>query len=168
MNCIGKINVGTIIVERGKVFKVFKVRQEKFNGESQKIMYYKPYFEDPAQNGLICSIPVESIEEANIRVPSTKKEIREIIVELKRQVRLRDVLHAKDAKTAVNENDITETVIVIKKFWAERRKRESGKLPKSKRDILDSAIDQIAQEIAYVSNTSLEKAYEKVSTALGN
>jgi RNA polymerase-interacting CarD/CdnL/TRCF family regulator len=164
---IEKIKVGTIIVERGKVFKVFKVKEESYNGESQKVMYYKPYYEDPTQNGLVCSIPVDSIEEACIRVPSTKQEIEDVLVNLRRQARLRDVLHAKDAKSSINENDITETVSVIRKFWAERKKRDSGRLPKSKRDILESAINQVAQEIAYVSKTSLDKAREKVSTALG-
>jgi RNA polymerase-interacting CarD/CdnL/TRCF family regulator len=168
MSHIGEIEVGTVVVERGKVFRVFKVREEDYRGESQKIIYYRPYYDEPSQNGLICSIPIESIEEANIRIPSSKKEIKAVLNDLRRQVRLRDVLQAKDAKLAVNANDITETIAVIKKFWAERKKRESGSLPKSKKDILESAIDQVVQEIAYVSNTSLKKAHEKVSIALGN
>lgn len=165
---IGKIKVGTVIVERGRVYRVFKLKEERYNSKNQKVIYYKPYFEEPTQNGLVCSIPIESIEEANIRIPSTRKEIREIVSDLKRQVRLRNILLAKDAKSAVNENDILETVNVIKKFWAERKKRDSGKLPKSKEDILDSALDQVVQEIAYVSDISLEKAQEKVTAALGN
>ncbi|MBN1168466.1 hypothetical protein JXA63_01095 [Candidatus Woesebacteria bacterium] len=168
MSCIGNIKQGTVIIERGKVYKVYKVKEEQYNGEPQDVMYYKPYFDDPTQNGLICSIPVNSIREANIRVPSTKKEIKEVLSDLKKQVRLRNILDAKDAKTAVNENDIGETVSVIRKFWAEKKKRDTGNLPKSKKDILESAIEQVAQEIAYVSNTSLEKAYEKVNHALDN
>ena len=167
MSDIGKIKVGTVIVERGKVYKVYKIGQEQYGGGLQKIIYYKPYYDDPTQNGLTCSIPENSVDEANIRVPSTKKEIRQVMANLKRQVRLREELDARDAKLAVNENSITETVNVIKKFWAEKKKRESGTLPKSKKDILESAMDQVAEEIAYVGNTSLKKAYKRVCTALG-
>jgi RNA polymerase-interacting CarD/CdnL/TRCF family regulator len=165
---VGKIKVGTVIVERGKIFKIFKVKEEKFNGEGQKVMYYKPYFDDPTQNGLICSIPVISVNEANIRIPSNVSEIKKVIKDLKCRVRLRNALEVNDAKLVINENDITETVFVIKKFWAERKKRETGKLPKSKEDMLESAIDQVAEEIAYVTQISLERAYEKIHFALGS
>lgn len=160
-----KIRVGSKIIEGGKVYRVFKIKKVKSDGESDRIIFYKPYFKDDINRTVVCSIPESSLIDTHIRSPITKIEVDEVFIELSRRIRGENQIDVTKDKTDLILNDIDVTVQLIRRYWREKTVNTDG-FSKTKRDFLERAVDIVAQEVAVVKNTSLENAVDKVFSAL--
>jgi RNA polymerase-interacting CarD/CdnL/TRCF family regulator len=161
-----KLCVGSKIVERGKVYKVYKILEKQIEGKTERVIYYKPYFINTRNDTLICSIPETSLKDTKIRTPISEEKVKEVFVSMKKRIRITKPLDTSEAKDTLNLNDIDKSVRVLKKYWREK-KRNSDKFTKTKKDVLEMAIRRIVEEIALVENLSLEKAEEVILNSLG-
>ncbi len=84
---------------------------------------------------------------------------------LSKRSKKRNALEIVKAKSILSLNDIYKTVIVIKRYWREKKK-EGDSFSKSKKDILDMAINKTVEEVALVTGISLSKAKDKIIIAL--
>ncbi len=164
MSKIKGFKIGSKLIERGIVYKVYKIEIEKTNGKVERIIHYRPYYTDYINSTIVCSIPESSLDE-NIRGPISKKEMNQLLRGLSKKSRKRSTLDVIKAKKVLNSNDIHKTARILKKYWRER-KREGASFTRTKKDILETAISRIIEEIALVKGISLDKAKEKVTIAL--
>jgi RNA polymerase-interacting CarD/CdnL/TRCF family regulator len=161
-----RLKVGSKIVENGHVFRIFKIESKSNGGgESKRILHYRHFFKSTSHGDMRCSVPEDSIDMANIRMPISNKDIDEILSRLKTGVRLREPVDVNEAKSTMKMNDIFETVEVLRKFW--RAKNKDGEsFTKTKENVLEYALSTVAEEVAYVRKMSLERAEEKLIIAL--
>lgn len=157
--------VGSKLVEKGKVFRVFKVEDANINGKKDKIIHYLPLFKNITNNTLTCSIPESSIGTTLLRKPVSKEKINEVLAGLSKRTRYVNPVDAVVAKTKLNLNDIDITARVLRKYWLVKKKNVDT-FTKTKRDVLDMAVDRLVEEVAYVVGISLTKAEEKIKVAL--
>ena len=161
-----KYKVGDKIIESGRVFRIFKIEKAKRqNGEVEKVVHFKPYVKYNKASTLVCSIPYKNIQTACIRKPVSKQKLRKLTRKLTEMKGVQKFPDLNKAKLLLKSSRLEDAVSVIRKLW----KEANGKteiLPKSKRDILGSAIDKLTQELALVENISLLKAADKINFLL--
>lgn len=113
--------VGDKLVERGKVYRIFKVEKKKTNGEIERVIHYCPYYKNSMNKTLICSIPESSLINSSIREPVSKKEIKELILNLSKKTRKASDLNTDQAKATLNLNDIHKTANILRRYWREKK-----------------------------------------------
>lgn len=157
MNKGSKFKKGNKLIEMGKVYKVFKIEE--------KIMYYRPYFINSTNNTLICSIPEKNIYPNDLRKPVSKKELDEILIYLSEKPK-RDIEYdTLKAQIDLKLNDIYETAKVLRLCVRERNK-EGKNYTKTKKDVLNNAIEMMVEEVALVFEISLEEAQQKIKSSV--
>ncbi len=159
--------VGSILIEGGIVYKVYKVKPEIINGKSEKILYYRPYYKNINNNTLDCSIPESSLAFSNLRQPHTKEEIDKFFKHLSSEMNERKDLDIEDAATILKLNDIYDIAFVIKFYWKESIK-DGVTFTKTKSDLLKRAVSTIIEEVAFVMGTSMETAGDKITKHLNS
>lgn len=159
------LRIGSKIVEKGKVYRVFKIDKKKLNGKTERIIHYRPFFKNQISQSFECSIPESNMEEANIRRPVSKKRARELMKSLSKGVRITKPLNVTKAKDALKLNDIEESIGILKRYWEVRSRDEDG-FTKSKKDVLESAMNRVIEELALVNRVSPDTAEKRVKTAL--
>ena len=164
-NSVNKLRIGSKIIERGKVYRVYKIKEKNINGNIERIIFYKPYYVNTRNDTLICSIPETNLKDTNIRIPISKEKVNEVFISLNKRIRVMNPLDTGEAKDTLNLNDIDKSVRVLKKYWREK-KRNGDKFTKTKRDVLDMAIRRIVEEIALVKRLSLKRAEEEIMGTL--
>lgn len=163
---VNSFKVGEKLIERGKVYRIFKIEEKRLNGEVRHIVHYKPFFKSSTDSSLVCSIPAESLEKTNIRRPVTKDVIEELLGFLAKRIRTNVELDALQAKDVLKLNDIQRSSRVLRRYW-KAKKRRNETLTKTQKDVIQIAINRIVEEVAVVTGISLTKAEEKILTALG-
>jgi RNA polymerase-interacting CarD/CdnL/TRCF family regulator len=156
--------VGNKIIEKGRVYKVYKIENEKIGDKVERIIHFRPYFKNSIDGTLVCSIPECNIDHITIRKPVSKNEVGEMLEYLSRRSRKNKIIDVIKAKPVLNLNDMRKTAKIIKRCWWE--KKDSG-LTKTKKDILEVGIERIVEEVALVTGVSIKTAREKITIALG-
>ncbi|KKQ52750.1 hypothetical protein A2865_04120 [Candidatus Woesebacteria bacterium RIFCSPHIGHO2_01_FULL_39_17] len=157
--------VGTKLIDGGVVYIVYKILKEKLQDKEERIIHYKPYFKNVYNSTLVCSIPESSILNTDLRIPASKKEIKELLFYLSVKLRKNKELDLDDASAILSLNNISDAAYVIRKFWKESLKKGVD-FKKSKKDLLKKAINMIIEEVALVTKTSPDSARENITTAL--
>ena len=161
-----KYKVGDKIIESGQVYRIFKIESGKrHNGDVEKIVHFKPYAKYNKNSTLVCSIPYKNIDTAFIRRPVSKQKIKTLTQKLSEIKNVRKFTNLNEAKLLLKSPDLSDTIDVVRKLWKEAESKTES-LPKSKRDIMGSAISKITQELALVENISLAKADSKIDSLL--
>ena len=161
-----KYKVGDKIVELGQVFRIFKIKEEKNDdGELGRVIFFKPYYKTEDIRSITCSIPEKNIEKTFIRRPITREELKDLVVLLKKSRRDETEIDVNKAKTLLKTNDPADAVKLIYILQKEK-KREKENFSKSKKGIFKEAIELLVQEFALVDKISLDKAREKIHSAL--
>ena len=158
--------VGDKIVDSGQVFRIFKIKKQKNDdGELERVVYFKPYYPNTKNSGVICSIPLKNIEKTEIRKPLSTDEVKRLFRKLKKRKKFEENTDINKTKELLKGNDPVTNVDLIRILWIEK-KHNAEYFSKNKRDVYNLAIDRFAQEFALVKGLSLEKAKERVHLAL--
>ncbi len=154
-----RFKVGDKIVDFGQVYRVFKVKKET--------VFFKPYFKNRLNNGMVCSIPIDNFTKTKMRKPIKKKELKLLMKRLGKKARKDKLLETTRAKDLLNFNDPKKTVRVLRSLWREKAD-DSINFTKSKKDAFELAIKRFVEEVAFLSGVSVEKSREKIETALNS
>lgn len=161
-----KFKTGDLVVDKGRVYKIFKVRKKKDeDGEEQRIVHYKPLFENRKNETLEVSIPAENIKNSGIRKPVSKKQVKEYLKSLEELKDIEKRLNIKSAKAVLGDNDIDETVDMLRMSWADKL-NEDVNFTTSKRRVFRRLKGRVAAEMAAVMDISLNDAKKKINEAL--
>jgi RNA polymerase-interacting CarD/CdnL/TRCF family regulator len=160
-----RFKVGDRIVEAGRVFRIFKVRYEDGGEkEEQKIIYFKPQFKKN-KNALECSIPAKNADDARIRKPVTKKELKEILKTLSKKARKNGKVNTSTLKDKLNKNRAKTTAYVLRKLWVDKHNENTSFSPTKKR-IYRKALRNLSEELAWLEKTSVKNARNKIKERL--
>lgn len=150
-------NIGDKIVNFGRVLTVFEIKE--------KTLYYKPHFDEPHSGGLICSIPLERLQESDIRPPISKRDCKRMCREFREEMKIKEYMDANEMTSLYNSNTPESLLRVIKLLFQESKDKEHG-LSTSKKTILDKALTNFIQEYAYATDSSLEDAEVSINKYL--
>lgn len=152
-----RFKVGSIIVDFGQVYKVFKIRNQK--------LFFKPYFKTKENRTLICSIPIINIDKTKIRRPLSRNKLNQLLkASLKRsEVRLPGTMSR--TKEVLNLNEPDKLIQVLKSLWLEKND-ETINFTKNKKEIFELTTRRLMEEVAYVSHLTLLRARKKINRAL--
>lgn len=160
------LKVGDRIVENGRVCEVFKIKKEETpEGEETEIIYYKPCFEDPSCDSLICSVPVEFLEEAGIRNVGEKNEMEKAINTLSKSMKEGMKVKVSEMKDLLKDNTPKSAAEVLRLLWIDK-KDENTSFSLSKKSVFTKAMKNVVQEFAVVKNISVEEAQVKIEEKL--
>lgn len=161
-----KFRRGDLVVDKGRIYKIFKVRRkENEEGEEERILYYRPYFENRKNESLVISIPAENMKEAGVRKPVSKKRMKELMKSLEKLAELDKRLNIKSAKAVLGGNDIEETVEMLRKSWADKENEEVN-FTTSKRRVFRRLKGRVEAELAAVEGIGLKEARKRINSAL--
>lgn len=167
MNNKRPFEVGDKIVRFGKIYKIFKIKNQKtIDGNEEKIIFFRPYFKAKKEKrDLTFSIPVENIDRANIRRPVSKKELKELLTELSKESDIKKFIDVGKARKTLALNDFNKTIQILKALWREKDDK-SQSFTKSKKDAFDLSMKHLVEEIAFVSDLSVITARKKIKKSL--
>lgn len=155
--------VGDKIVDFGQVYRIFKIKKQKdAKGKEEKVIFFKPYFKTKEDRTLICSIPANNIEQAHIRRPISKKELRELLGELSQKTNIENPINISGAREILNLNDPHKTARVLKSLWIEKNDKS---LTKTRESVFRLSMKRLVEEVAFINGVSIEKARKQIKAA---
>lgn len=159
------VKVGDKIIDKGRLFRIFKIENDNSNGKSRKLVHFRPYFKTNQNYSTVITMPLTSFRSSDIRLPVSKKSISDLKDILKKK--FNNKIDTDDLKDLVNENEAEKTAKVAKYLWTQK-KDESTPFSLTKRRILDDAIRSLSEEIAFVTGKKLENAEKDVKKTLAS
>lgn len=158
------LKVGDKIVDYGHVYRIYEITKVGENGNSTRILHFKPYYNVDTVKDVVCTIPESSINTTTIRLPIGLAELKDLIAKLAVKPKYVEVPDAQAIKDLLNENDPSKVVDVLRILWSEKRKE--GGFTKSKSDLLELAKTHLMQEAALIWGITLESAAKKIELSL--
>ena len=149
-------NVGDKIVDYGQIFSIFEIKE--------KVIYFKPYFENAQTQSFVCSIPIRNIRKTQIRRPVTRAKLKECVQILRDKILEEEYKDINQAKELLSTNRLSD----IAKFMVYMHKEIQGSetVSHSKKEVFEKASERFVHELAIITNASLKKAKSKVTIAL--
>lgn len=160
-----RFKVGDKIINFNRVFRIFKISQQEDKDKKEIIISFRPYFQTKEKRILTFSIPVDSVDKTNIRKPISKKELKELLSDLAKSSNLKAPLDIIKTREELNINNPKVKVQILKCLWKEKNNSKVN-FTKIKSDVLELAIKLLLEEVALVSGITLEKAEQKIKSAL--
>lgn len=148
--------VGDKVICGGYLYRIFKVDLE------EAVIFFKPYFKENKNSSTVRRIPVQNLGKTNMREPMTKEQAKEVIDLLREKAFKNVFVDLNEAKDVLVKNDLHGTVKVLKWLWRDKQNEEITGFTLSKKRVWDVATERLSEEIAYVHNTTLDKAQEMI------
>jgi len=159
-----KINFrrGDKIVDYGRVYRIFKVDTPQKASED-RILHFRPYFNSSKNGEMVCSIPSKNIDKTKIRKPINNIELKKVFQILKNNPK--NDVDTNNAKEILGENKPKKTAEIIRGLWLEKTD-EDKHFTRTKKQAFKHLITRLSEEIAFVKDTTPEKAEESIRRAL--
>jgi RNA polymerase-interacting CarD/CdnL/TRCF family regulator len=153
-----KLKVGDLMVRYGRVLKITKI--------SKGVVFLKPYFDAKNNMGrLSYSLPIKNMKMNKLRRVLSKGELDKLLKKALMEPDKDKELLALKMKDPLENNDLAETMKVVRMLWLEKR-ANSGSLPGGKLTVYKQALEQLVGEAAAICGLTLEKADIKINTVL--
>jgi len=158
--------VGDKTIDFGQVYRIFKIKKKKdVEDKEEKIIHFRPYFRTKQNKTSSCSIPVKNIGLTHIRRPISKRKLKELLKSLSKKPETKKPINTKKVRNTLNLNKAQKTAQVLKRIWLDKND-ESTNFTKAKRDILDSLMKGLVEEVAFVFGISVAQARKKIKGRL--
>lgn len=151
--------VGDLIVRHGKVLKVSQVKKDSID--------LQPYFNFKESHGLTYSVQLQNSNNVSLRKPVSREKAEQLLVSISKQPSQTLEINLLETKSALNTNELAETLKVLRKLWLEKQDK-SGFLAGGKLGIYQQAMIQATQEIAAAKGILLEQAELLILSTLKN
>ena len=149
------LHIGDKIIDSDQIYEIFKIEENK--------IFYKPL----GNTGCTGSIPIGNLTQACIRPLMTKPEIKlflenlgyekPIEIPFSASAKVNNGVFLKDILYLNNPERTTRLLIHLSIL-----KRDIEKLSYSDQAIFDQALNHLVEEIALVTNGSIEQVREKI------
>ncbi|MBU1084820.1 MAG: hypothetical protein ABIJ43_00290 [Candidatus Beckwithbacteria bacterium] len=149
--------VGDLVVRYGKVLKVFKIKKDTIE--------FQPFFAFQAVNGLSFTLKLKNAYDGHIRQLVSKSKIKKLLSLIIKKPSAKINPPVYNTKTALNKNQLEETLWIIKILWLEKQKKANTLLG-GKLVVFRKAMLQATNEIAAVNKTSPNQAELLIQSGL--
>lgn len=161
-----KFKKGDLIIDKGRVYKIFKVEVEKDDeGKEERLIFYKPHFTSKKNETLEVSIPEKNMKSGEVRKPVDEEKMDEYMESLTKLKKMEKRLNIKSAKAVLGNNDIDETVEMLRMSWSDKENEEVN-FTTSKRRVYKRLKRRVAMELAAVEDIDINEAEKRINTAL--
>ncbi|MBD3279640.1 MAG: hypothetical protein GF390_02925 [Candidatus Pacebacteria bacterium] len=157
--------VGDTLVRFGRVYRIFKVKNKKVNGNKQKLIYFKAVYPKDHHSQVTCSIPIDNMSKTTIRKPFAKADLKKILKRFRRTPRNKKKINVKYAKEALKDNSLEKMAQFIRRLWREKQDPEIN-FSTTKKRLFSSFINRIKEELAYVLDLNPDQAKKKIMLSL--
>jgi RNA polymerase-interacting CarD/CdnL/TRCF family regulator len=157
MSDVSALKIGDRVIRYGKVLKVFQVKD--------KTIYFQPHFKGQGNSGLTYQMSLSNVQKSNMRKPVSKKELQALFSSILIKSSEGGEINALEIRSSLNENDLPQTLKVIKNLWLEKTSKTTS-LASGKHNIYQQALEQAAEEVAAVKGFSPDEGKEAIMAAL--
>ena len=158
------LKVGDKIVDFGTVYRIFQLKKRK-DGGSKKRIFFRRYYKNGKAAISEFSLPIENVDMTNIRMPLSKKDVDQLMKQIRKSYRFTKRIDTNNAKDLLKVNDPGEVIRILKNVYAESKKSGEN-LTKSRRDLLESAFEKLEEEFALALKITVKGARKKIISAL--
>lgn len=154
-------SVGDYIIDFENIYQISSQKdQEDFSGKIVSYFFYKP-IKTTNQNETTYSTPVDSIFKSGLR-PLISQEIAKKLYKEAEEKIDRDILvDYKSIKETLYQNDPGKNLVILKQLFSEKEKAADS-FSRTNKEILNSILDHISTEIAFVTEKPIETVQEKI------
>lgn len=158
--------VGDVLVKFGKLYKIFKIKQQQDEEATQDIAYYKPVFVKSKREEMICSIPLSNISGAMLRRPIEKSKFEVFLNNLvEKKDMIEEKLQIKTMGDLVHSEDLEQKSKIIAHLWMKKQDPEV-KVSTSEFNFLNELIESVAEELAFAYDLDPKSAQEEIISKL--
>jgi len=149
--------IGDHIIDHERIYVIFEVKDG--------VVYFKPIGNENSTKEYSCSIPMPNLTKAGFRKVLTKSEAKKIMQGLS-DVRVKpEIFDIKSAKETQYANDWVKNIALIESI--QQGDEETGDaFSKAGREMADTVMSHMANEIAFVTGNSVKKVRQIISKAL--
>ena len=152
-----RLKIGDLVVRYGKVLKVSQLNKDTIS--------LQPLSKLQSSNGLTFTIKFDSPQEGHLRRLISKDKLKQLMNQIIKKPITKEDCPVYDSNSALNSNRLADSLWVIKTLFLEKQEK-SNTLPGGKLTIFQKALIQITEEVAAVTNTTIEKAKTQLLSAL--
>lgn len=155
-------SIGDYIIDFENIYQITSQKNQKnLSGEIVPYFFYEP-IELIRQGSVTYSTPIENIFKSGLRPLIDQNTIKKLFREASKKINHDSTLDYKSIKEILYQNDPEKSLIILKQLFLEKSKNPE-KFSRTNRDILESILKHISNEIAFVNKEKIEKVSEKLS-----
>jgi len=138
-------SIGDYIVDLSGISRIVDIKQgSSIKGKEETYIYYEPVSETDRK--FTGSIPLNNLKIAGVRKILTKKEIKEIVDNLKKRNGGGEEYNPVKAKEDIYSNDPRNIALIFKNYW-----KNLETINKTDRELILDALEHFCKEISFVT-----------------
>jgi RNA polymerase-interacting CarD/CdnL/TRCF family regulator len=155
-------SIGDYIIDFENIYQISSQKKQKdFSGKILSYFFYKP-IKKTNQNETTYSTPIDNILKSGLRHLIEQSTIKKLYKDAEEKINSDIDIDYKSIKEILYQNDPNKSLVILKQLFFER-----GKFPdnfsRTNKEILESVLEHISNEIAFVTKKPIEKIQEKLS-----
>ena len=155
-------SVGDYIIDFENIYKIISEKdQQDLSGKTLSYFYYEPI--DESNSRTTYSTPVNNIFKSGLRPLINQDVVKKIYREAEEKIDHDTIVDYKSIKETLYENDPGKSLIILKQLFLEREK-VAEKFSRTNKEILESILKHISNEISFVTKKPTEKISEKLTS----
>lgn len=153
-------SIGDYIIDFENIYKITSQKDNKdFSGKTLSYFFYEPV--DSSNQKTTYSTPVDNIFKSGLRPLISQDIVKKLYKEAEEKIDHDAILDFKLIKETLYQNDPGKSLIILKQLFLEREKT-AEKFSRTNKEILESILKHISNEISFVTDKPIEKVSEKL------
>jgi len=158
-------SIGDYIIDFENIYQITSQKDQKnLSDKMVSYFFYEP-IETIRQGSVIYSTPVENIFKSGLRPLINQNIIKKLFKEASEKIDHDAILDYKSIKETLYQNDPGKNLIILKQLFLERAKLPE-KFSRTNKDILESILKHISNEIAFITKEENEKISAKITSLI--
>jgi RNA polymerase-interacting CarD/CdnL/TRCF family regulator len=158
-------SVGDYIIDFEKIYQISSQKDQKdLSGKTLSYFFYKP-IEVTNQNETTYSTPIDNIFKSGLRPLISLDIVKKLFKEASEKIDPEAILDYKSIKETLYQNDPGKSLVILKQLFWEKEKA-SDSFSRTNKEILETILEHISNEIAFVTKKPIEKIREKLITLI--
>lgn len=155
-------SIGDYIIDFENIYQITSQKKgEDCSGKTLSYFFYQP-IEIDSQNNTTYSTPIDNIYKSGLRHLVTPVIVKKLYQEAKEKISHEAILDYKSIKETLYQNDPSKSLVILKQLFLERDKNAEA-FSRTNKEILESILQHLSNEIAFVTNKSIEKVSQKLT-----
>ncbi len=156
-------SIGDYIIDFENIYQISSQKDQKdCSGKTLSYFFYKP-IKDTNQNETTYSTPIDNIFKSGLRPLIDQSIVKKLYKEAEEKIDPEAILDYKSIKETLYQNDPGKSLVILKQLFFEKEKVPEA-FSRTNKEILESILEHISNEISFVTKKSIEKVQEKLTS----
>ncbi|MDD4026968.1 MAG: hypothetical protein PHO75_02140 [Candidatus Shapirobacteria bacterium] len=158
-------SVGDYIIDFENIYQISSEQDQKdYSGKTLSYFFYKP-IESNGQNESTYSTPVGNIFKSGLRPLIGQDIVKKLYKEAEEKMDPESIIDYKSIKETLYQNDQSKSLVILKQLFLEKEKAPEA-FSRTNKEILESILKHISNEIAFVTKKPIDKVREKLTSLI--